>query len=87
MVSLKPAALSCSYSLQQIHEAQLPQLTQARLRSVKDRIALNMIKRAEEQGLINPETTTLVEPTSGQGPRQYGTGVAKVTIKCAQADS
>jgi hypothetical protein len=28
--------------------------------SVKDRIALNMITRAEEAGLINPEDTTLV---------------------------
>ena len=30
------------------------------LRSVKDRIAFNMIKRAEEQGIISPEHTTLV---------------------------
>jgi hypothetical protein len=28
--------------------------------SVKDRIAFNMIKRAEEQGIISPERTTLV---------------------------
>lgn len=28
--------------------------------SVKDRIAFNMIKRAEEQGIISPEHTTLV---------------------------
>jgi len=32
--------------------------------SVKDRIALNMIRRAEEQGLISPEHTTLVPPTT-----------------------
>ena len=33
--------------------------------AVKDRIALNMIRRAEEQGLISPDKTILVEPTSG----------------------
>lgn len=33
--------------------------------AVKDRIALNMIRRAEEAGLISPEKTILVEPTSG----------------------
>ncbi len=30
------------------------------LRSVKDRIALNMINRAEQEGLISPGKTTLV---------------------------
>ena len=35
------------------------------LASVKDRIALNMIEVAETQGKIDPETTVLVEPTSG----------------------
>tara|TARA_B100001123_G_scaffold273570_1_gene304424 strand:+ start:2687 stop:3607 length:921 start_codon:yes stop_codon:yes gene_type:complete len=33
--------------------------------SIKDRICLNMINKAEEEGLINPKTTTIIEPTSG----------------------
>ena len=46
--------------------------------SLKDRIALAMVEEAERAGLIDPATTTLVEPTSGN------TGVALAMVGAAK---